>query len=342
VGAPVLIGTVVGADHHETGRGHPERPARLVAVERGIASARLDGAAARLEGRPARFGELAAVHGDAYLEALAQLCEAGGGDIDADTRVSPGSWATALAAAGLGLSAIEALQRGEADAAFVAPRPPGHHATADRAMGFCLLNNVAVAATALANGGDRVAIIDWDVHHGNGTQDIFWDDPRVLYVSTHEWPTYPGTGRATDTGGPGSPGLTVNVPLPAGATGDVARAAIDEVVAPVIEAFAPDWVLVSAGFDAHRDDPLADLAWSAGDYADLTRQVSEFAPMPGRLVFFLEGGYDLDALARSVGATVATLAGVDYRPERATAGGPGRDAVSTAARIRARIQGGPS
>jgi len=340
--APVLVGTVADVDRHDTGPGHPERPARLVAVERGFEAVRLAGAAIPLEGRPARFSELTAVHGEAYLEALAQLCEAGGGDIDADTRASAGSWTTALAAAGLGLSAVEALRRGEADAAFVAPRPPGHHATAGRAMGFCLINNVAVTAAALANGGDRVAIIDWDVHHGNGTQDIFWDDPRVLYASTHEWPTYPGTGRATDTGGPGAPDLTVNVPLPAGATGDVARAAVDEVIGPAIEAFAPDWVLVSAGFDAHRDDPLADLAWSAGDYADLTRQVAALAPRPGRLVCFLEGGYDLDALALSVGSTVAALAGVDHRSEAPTSGGPGRDAVASAARIRARIQGGPS
>jgi acetoin utilization deacetylase AcuC-like enzyme len=205
-------------------------------------------------------------------------------------------------------------------------------------MGFCLLNNVAVAAAAIADGGERVVIVDWDVHHGNGTQDIFWDDPRVLYVSTHQWPAYPGTGRASETGGPGAPGLTVNVPLPPGATGDVALAAIDEVVAPEVEAFAPDWVLISAGFDAHRDDPLADLAWSAADFADLTQRVAGFVSRPGRVVAFLEGGYDLAALSRSVGATVADLAGATFRPEPATNGGPGRDAVALAARIRAQLK----
>ena len=143
------------------------------------------------------------------------------------------------------------------------------------------------------------------MHHGNGTQAIFWDDPMVLYVSIHEWPAYPGTGRATETGGPMAAGLTVNVPLCAGATGDVALAVVDEVIVAAVEAFRPDWVLVSAGYDAHRDDPLADLAWSAGDYADLTRRAMDLAPRPGRVVAILEGGYDLRALASSAGATVA-------------------------------------
>ena len=342
MGARLLLGTVSAQDRHDTGPGHPERPARLAALERGIAEAHLEDALAPLEGRPARITELARVHDELYLDALAQLAAAGGGDLDPDTPTSAGSWDTALSGAGLGLAAVDALRRGEADAAFVAPRPPGHHATTNRAMGFCLLNNVAVAAAALAADGERVVIVDWDVHHGNGTQDIFWNDPRVLYVSTHEWPAYPGTGRAVETGGPGAPGLTVNVPLPPGATGDVALAALDEVVAPEVEAFAPDWVLISAGFDAHRDDPLADLAWSAGDFADLTRRVAAFAPGPGRLIAVLEGGYDLAALATSAGATAAALVGDGFRPEAATNGGPGRSAVIAAAQARAHVQGGTS
>jgi acetoin utilization deacetylase AcuC-like enzyme len=205
-------------------------------------------------------------------------------------------------------------------------------------MGFCLLNNIAITAAALAEDGERVAIIDWDVHHGNGTQSIFWNDRRVLFASLHQWPAYPGTGRAAETGGPGAPGLNVNVPLPPGATGDVALAAIDEIVAPVVDAFAPTWVLVSAGYDAHRDDPLADLAWSAGDYAALTARVLEFAPRTGRVIAFLEGGYDLDALAKSAGATVATLAGQPSATEDPTNGGPGRDAVVSARSIRSRAE----
>ncbi len=214
--------------------------------------------------------------------------------------------------------------------AFVVVRPPGHHALRDRAMGFCLLNNIAVAAAALTAVGERVLIVDWDVHHGNGTQAIFWDDPDVLYVSTHQWPLFPGSGSATEIGGPHARGLTVNIPLPPGTTGDVVRRAIDEVALPVVEEFAPTWVLVSAGFDAHRADPLAELALSSGDFAELATTVASLAPRPGRLVLFLEGGYDLEALRVSVAATVSALLGGSYQPEVPTFGGPGEETVRCA------------
>jgi acetoin utilization deacetylase AcuC-like enzyme len=218
-------------------------------------------------------------------------------------------------------------------------------------MGFCLLNNVAVAAAALAASGERVLVVDWDVHHGNGTQAIFWDDPSVLYVSTHQYPFYPGTGAAAEVGGSGAPGLTVNVPVPAGATGDVLRRALDEVAAPVIQGFGPTWVLVSAGFDAHRSDPLAELALSSGDFAVLARSVAAYAPAPGRLVLFLEGGYDLAALRSSVRATLGALAGAPEsgrpgsgvpgsgEPERPTSGGPGSEFVAAAVAERWRALG---
>src|SRR5262249_38250447 len=160
-----------------------------------------------------------------YLQALADFAEGGGGSLDPDTVMSSGSWTTAVLAAGAGLVAVDELRAGHAEAALVLVRPPGHHATRGRAQGFCLLNNAAGAAAELTAAGERVAIVDWDVHHGNGTQDIFWDDPGVLYVSTHQWPAYPGTGRPNETGGSSAPGLTVNFPLPPGATGDVAAAA---------------------------------------------------------------------------------------------------------------------
>jgi acetoin utilization deacetylase AcuC-like enzyme len=333
---PLALASVQAVDRHDTGPGHPERPARLEAVQRGIDAAGLGEAVLPIEGRPARRDELERVHDARYLDSLEQLAAAGGGALDPDTPTSSGSWATAVRSAGLGLAAVEVLTAGDATAAFVATRPPGHHAEAARAMGFCLLNNVAVTAAALAEAGSRVVIVDWDVHHGNGTQELFWDDPRVLFVSTHQWPCYPGTGRASETGGPGAPGGTVNVPVPPGATGDVLLAALDEVVAPVVDSFAPDWVLISAGFDAHRADPLADLALSAGDFAALTGRVAAFAPGPGRVIAFLEGGYDLEALSRSVAATAAALVAVDHRPEAETSGGPGREAVRQAAHARDR------
>jgi acetoin utilization deacetylase AcuC-like enzyme len=197
-------------------------------------------------------------------------------------------------------------------------------------MGFCLVNNVAVAAAELAASGERVLVLDWDVHHGNGTQAIFWDDPRVLYVSTHQWPLYPGTGRPEEVGGPSAAGLTVNVPLPPGSTGADVRRAVNLVARPAIERFEPTWVLVSAGFDAHRDDPMADLTLSSGDFAELGRLAAEFAPQPGRLVVFLEGGYDLTALRLSVSDTIGALLGGSDRRQALSTDSRADEAVARA------------
>jgi acetoin utilization deacetylase AcuC-like enzyme len=331
---PVVV-TSLGDDDHDTGPRHPERGTRLDAARRGVDDAHLGDALVLVDSRPADEDALARVHDPRYVDALEEFARSGGGRLDPDTTVSRGSFSTALRAAGGGLTAVDALDRGEGAAAFVAVRPPGHHATRARGQGFCLFNSVAVTAAELTARGERVLVVDWDVHHGNGTQDIFWDDPNVLYVSTHQWPAYPGTGRAEETGGAGAPGLTINFPLPPGSTGDVAVAAVTHVVAPAVDQFRPTWVLVSAGFDAHRRDPLADLAWSAGDYAALTRLVASFAPEPGRLVAFLEGGYDLEALRASVAATVGALAGVVVDTEAPTSGGPGRDTVARVTHIRA-------
>ena len=192
-----------------------------------------------VEAPPASREELARVHTSNYLDELEDFCLRGGGNLDADTFAGSDSWTAASRAAGAGLATIEALHQHDQAVGFVAARPPGHHATADRAMGFCLLNNVAVAAASLTAQGDRVLIVDWDVHHGNGTQSIFWDDPNVLYVSTHQWPLYPGTGKAAEIGGSAARGLTVNIPVPPGATGDIIRMALHEVGRPAIRAVRP-------------------------------------------------------------------------------------------------------
>jgi len=332
VAAPITVFASAELDLHTTPDWHPERPGRLAASLAGISGAGLLDAVEFREPRLATVAELERVHAPSYVAQLARFCERGGGDLDPDTFAAPGSWSTALRAAGAVLDAVDALKAGSCDVAFAAGRPPGHHAVPDRAMGFCLVNNVAVAAATLAADGQRVAVVDWDVHHGNGTQDIFYDDPNVLYVSAHEYPLYPGSGRADETGGPNAPMSNLNLPFPAGTRGDVYRRAVDEVIAPVVERFAPDWLFISAGFDAHRNDPLAGLELTSADYADLAIRLQQLAPAR-RTVVVLEGGYDFDALSLSTGATLSALIGESYRPEEVSTGEVGLPTV-TAARQR--------
>jgi len=316
-------------DTGHTESGHPERPERLEAVTAAIEDLHLGDDLLEVAPYAASRSELARVHDGTYLDAMGNYCYEGGGDIDADTYATYDSWSLAQHAAGAGLAVIREMSSRGDGVGFVAVRPPGHHALRDRAMGFCLLNNIAVSAAELTSRGERVLILDWDVHHGNGTQAIFWDDPNVLYVSTHQWPLFPGSGAPYEVGGLHALDTTVNLPLPRGATGDVVRHALLDTAAPIIDEFAPTWVLVSAGFDAHRDDPLAELALSSGDFAQLAQLAASFAPSPGRLALFLEGGYQLHALRDSVSAAVGVLLGSDVASERPTNGGPGIDMVES-------------
>ncbi len=305
----MLVFTHSASLEHDTGPGHPERPERIRAILRALDDAKIAG----LRRREAEEADLEAVrraHPEPYPTRIrAAIPTSGLAYLDPDTVVSPGSWRAALTAAGGAIAAVEAVLKGEDERAFCCLRPPGHHAEPQRAMGFCLFDNVAIAALHARHvfGIKRIAIVDFDVHHGNGTQAIFWNDPDTLYVSTHQWPLYPGTGRETETG---AHGTVVNVPLPPGTDGKAYRAAVEAKVLPRIDAFAPELLLISAGFDAHRRDPLANFELLEEDFAWITRELVRLAirHAGGRVVSVLEGGYDLTALAASVVAHLHALA----------------------------------
>ncbi|HTI86107.1 MAG TPA: histone deacetylase family protein [Alphaproteobacteria bacterium] len=292
---------------HDTSPGHPERSARLTSVLKAL-DAPSFAALVRREAPRADLAAIARVHDAAYVrEILDAVPEREYVALDADTIMSPRSGEAALRAAGALVAAVDAVLKGEARNAFCAVRPPGHHATFDRAMGFCLYNNIAIGALhALdAHGLARVAVVDFDVHHGNGTQDVAERDPRLFFASTHQYPAYPGTGLASETG----QGNIVNVPLEPGTGSAEFRSAFASTVIPALVAFRPELVFISAGFDAHRADPLASLALTEDDFAWATREILDVAreQCAGRVVSTLEGGYDLDALAASAAAHVREL-----------------------------------
>jgi acetoin utilization deacetylase AcuC-like enzyme len=312
----VLVFTHDSALQHDTGPGHPERPARYEAVK-----AALDSIAApwliHMDAPIATMDQILRVHTHAYTSATFDaLPKDGLVRLDPDTVVSPGSQDAVLRAAGAAVAAVDAVMEGGNRRAFSGMRPPGHHAESGRAMGFCLFDNVAIgAAHARAHHGvARIAIVDFDVHHGNGTQEIFWDDPQTFFASTHQSPLYPGTGSAEERGAHGN---VLNVPLSPGTGGAGFRRAFTERVLPALEAFRPELLFLSAGFDAHRDDPLANLELDEDDFAWVTAELVAVAERhsQGRVVSILEGGYDVQALERSVAAHLWALAG-EERPRQ--------------------------
>jgi acetoin utilization deacetylase AcuC-like enzyme len=298
---------------HLAGRRHPERPARLEAVLQALGAAPFRGRITIAEARPAREEDLLRVHARDYLEKVRQEVAAGRAHLSTgDTEISPESLEAALAASGAVLAAVDAVMAGAARNAFCAVRPPGHHASAARGMGFCIFNNIAIGARhALHRHGlSRVLIADWDVHHGNGTQEVFWSDGSVLFFDTHQHPWYPGTGGADETGEGRAKGLIINRPFPAGAGRREILGAFREVLVPAAERFRPELVMVSAGFDSRTGDPLGQFTLTDQDFADLTDVLLEIAARHagGRLVSVLEGGYSLEGLAGAVTAHVGRLA----------------------------------
>lgn len=303
----LLIENPAGLDHL-TPPGHPERVERLAAVTAALSAPEFNDLT-RMIAPMADEATLLLGHPQAYVDWVrAQMPETGRASLDADTHASPGSWEAALRAVGGCIAAVDAVLEGRAKTAFVATRPPGHHAEKTRAMGFCLFSTVAIAARhALERHGlSRVAVVDFDVHHGNGTQDVLWDEPRALFISSHQMPLYPGTGAATERGGSNN---VLNLPLAPGSDGAAMRRAYQTQGFTRLRDWAPELILISAGFDAHADDPLANLMWDEEDFAWITRALCDIADevCGGRVVSTLEGGYDLPALAASAAVHVTEL-----------------------------------
>jgi len=297
---------------HDMGMGHPESPNRLRAIVQQLEQSGTMARLTRIEPRQAEDEWITQIHAPGYVASLAKQAPASGRvSLDSDTSMSPGSLTAAYLAAGGALAAVDAIMAKAVDHVFCAVRPPGHHAEANRAMGFCLFNTVAIAAryAQKQHGLARVLIVDWDVHHGNGTQHSFEDDPSVLFFSTHQYPHYPGSGRESERGRGAGEGYTINVPMEAGEGDDDYRRIFHEVLVPAADAFKPDFVIISAGFDAHKDDPLAGMGLTEEGYRDLTGIVARIAKRhaQGRILSSLEGGYNLTALAASVDAHIQAL-----------------------------------
>lgn len=299
--------------HHDPGRWHPESPARLRMIMTSLRASGVDKELVKITPTPAPVDMLSRVHSPGYINHIRRAVENAPAALDPDTAVSARSWDAALLAAGSAMAAVDAVIEGSVSNAFCAVRPPGHHACRHRAMGFCLFNNIAVAArhALTAHGLSRVLIVDWDAHHGNGTQEVFYEDSSVLYFSVHQFPAFPGTGTARERGSGGGEGYTINVPVPPGSGDEVFMAAFREMLLPAAERFAPELVLVSAGFDAYKEDTLTNLGVTVEGFCAFTGLVRELAGKlcNGRIVSLLEGGYHLPTLGAAVLTHLNVLAG---------------------------------
>ncbi|MDD5748075.1 MAG: histone deacetylase [Actinomycetota bacterium] len=301
---------------HKTGYAHPERPERLSVSLDALKSSGVLGSIPILAPRSATTSELALVHKEDYIERVRRMSRDGGGHLDMDTAVSNRSFEAAEKAVGALLDSVDGVLADEFDAAFCMVRPPGHHALPSKGMGFCLFNNIAIATRyAIKKGLSRVMIFDWDAHHGNGTQEIFYDDGSVLYVSIHQYPFYPGTGWVDEVGTGGGLGTTLNFPFPLGTGEEHYMEAIEQVVLPSASRFAPELVMISAGYDSHKDDLLCSMKLVDTSYRRMTEALKGLASecSGGKLILTLEGGYDLNAMAHSVVQTVSALAGVEVQ-----------------------------
>ena len=309
---------------HDNGQGHPERPERLLTTMQLLEEVGLSDKVSIISPRDASVEEIGLVHPRRYIAKVKSVAESGGGWLDPDTHVGVRSYDAALKSTGALLEGLERMFSGDIDNAFCMVRPPGHHATAERGMGFCLFNNNAVAARYAMEkfGVSRVFILDWDAHHGNGLQDIFYDDNKVLYISLHQYPHYPGTGGAGEVGIGAGEGYTVNFPLPARSGEEIYLAAFDQIIMPIARQYEPELVLISAGYDGHFSDLLCSMLLRGSSYAEMTSRLKGLAEefCGGKMMAALEGGYNLGGIAVSMADTIAVMAGEDIRVEEDTGG----------------------
>ncbi|NNN22217.1 MAG: histone deacetylase [Acidimicrobiales bacterium] len=330
----IAVSVSPGLDH-DPGEHHVERVGRVEACYEGLVCVGLESELNIVKSKVASDSIITSIHDSTYLEKLDAVAQMGGAFVDkwGDTWVGEKTPHEARVAVGGAIEVVDEQLRSETSSGLVLARPPGHHAGVVTPMGFCVLNTAAIAANYLSQMGEKVAILDWDVHHGNGTQDIFWKRPDVLYISSHEWPLYPGTGDIDEVGDSEAVGTTLNLPYPRGTTGDVMLMGLENLILPILDSFGATWIVISSGFDSHRLDPLGSLSFSAGDFGMFSEKLVQ--SYKSRMTYILEGGYNFNSLAKCTGSVACALIGEKYKDvdELATNGGPGREVVEKAISI---------